>query len=139
MDPEKEALNLRVVKLHDKEAQNLLFVGTFTVVYKFDSANSSWEKMPIQGPLFFYTRHQDPKVLDYGAAFLVLNQHKPEDLFIRLVKPSAFLDIPSIESQIDDKFVMIKLPDGTIHSFWFANPEESKNLHSAMSKWLSES
>ncbi|CAG8531184.1 1006_t:CDS:2, partial [Ambispora leptoticha] len=106
MDPKARlAVNLSVLRRHDKNIVEIIDSSSHVVVYKFDTQTTSWTKKGVEGTLFVFKRCIQPV---YG--FIVMNRVGIDNFVASLT------DNMDIESK--NGYIIYKADKGEIHGIW---------------------
>ncbi|RKP14292.1 hypothetical protein BJ684DRAFT_8820 [Piptocephalis cylindrospora] len=99
------ALNLRVLKRHDKCIRRIVDSTSFAVVYTFSRETKEWTKAGVEGTLFLVERSVSPL---YG--FFIMNRLGLENFSASLNR--------SMEIILTPEFVIYQNDTGKVYGLW---------------------
>ncbi|KAL1914750.1 uncharacterized protein VTP21DRAFT_8008 [Calcarisporiella thermophila] len=116
MDPStKRAVNLSVLRRHDKTITEILDSSSHVVIYKFNSARKEWEKKGVEGTMFIFKRSVAPV---YG--FFIMNRLSIENFHTFLTS--------DVEIQLSSEFIIYRTSDDNIHGIWIYERDDKERI-----------
>ncbi|XP_074598132.1 decapping mRNA 1 isoform X2 [Brevipalpus obovatus] len=113
-DPEKDAINLRMLKRNDSKITEILHTASAVGVYRFHADNKKWMKLEIEGPLHVVRRSVAPITM-----MVVTNRLSPKNLVEPITDQSDF--------SVELPYLMVKTADKSIYCFWFYSEDECQD------------
>jgi Dcp1-like decapping family len=123
-------MNLRVLRRHNPLIESLIDKSSYSVIYTFSTASTSWTKAGYEGTLFIYSQQPHDIQTHTGAArggrygFCVLNRLNLENFWWEMDGGDVVLE--------DQIIIMRSLTGGIQPSLFFVNELEVYGL------WLFE-
>ncbi|KAG9292028.1 hypothetical protein G9A89_017927 [Geosiphon pyriformis] len=103
----RRAVNLSVLRRHDKNIVEIIDSSSYVVVYKFDNQTRSWTKKGVEGTLFVFKRCVQPV---YG--FIVMNRLGIDNFVASLTD--------GMNIEFTDTYIMYKTDEGIKENTLFA-------------------
>ncbi|CAG8456462.1 4924_t:CDS:2 [Ambispora gerdemannii] len=116
MDPKaRRAVNLSVLRRHDKNIVEIIDGSSHAVVYKFDNQTTSWTKKGVEGTLFVFKRCIQPV---YG--FIVMNRLGIDNFVAPLTD--------NMDIELKNTYIMYKTDKDEIHGIWIFEEKDRDRI-----------